>query len=647
MAPVIVVGTGPVGIRFVSELLKANPLQTIIIFGNEPWLPYNRVKLSSLLANDVSWESVTSTEWKNIQQHPNVTHYLNCPIVKIDKTNHQVIDADGHSYQYCQLVLAIGSRPFLPNIPNIDIKGVYTFRDLTDVQALFARSVRSRHVCVLGGGLLGLETAKALARHNTQVTVIQRASHIMNNQLSEEPANRLRDDISGNNFTIRCSEAVMAISGDEEVTGVELRSGEVIACDTVIVSTGILPNKELALNNNIAVGRGIRVNECLQTSDEHIFAIGECAEYKGTTYGLVAPGYEQAAVAASYIANNNNQARYLGSTTASQLKIVGEDVFSIGEINVPQSPTAKVWIFKNKKSYRKIIVHHGKIIGAHSLGDWPEAKRITEMCATGKRIYIWQLWRFNITGLLFGEKQSKITEWPDTVNICQCMSVSKGEISACISRGCASLVSIAADTGAGTVCGSCKPLMVELLSATTPVKLDADKRWKTLIQTSFFAGIFSLIFLLIPAFAYSLSVQETRIDMLWIDSLFKQISGFSLLTLSVLITLLSLRKRFKRFKWLEYSTWRVIHAALGIVLLMVLITHTGLHLGSNLNFALMISYIIVSVVGSLAGITVALEHKIKPSLLAVIKKASYWGHLLSSWPLPTLLTFHILSVYYF
>jgi nitrite reductase (NADH) large subunit len=142
-------------------------------------------------------------------------------------------------------------------------------------------------------------------------------------------------------------------------------------------------------------------------------------------------------------------------------------------------------------------------------------------------------------------------------------------------------------------------------------------------------------------------VQTTQIDQLWIDSDFKQISGFSLLALSILITLLSLRKRTDFFTWLPYTTWRVIHAALGIVLLMVLITHTGLHLGENLNFALMLSYIVASLVGSFAGMAISLEHKIKPSLTPVIRRFSYWGHLIASWPIPTLLTFHILSVYYF
>lgn len=646
-SPVIVVGTGPVGIRFVNELLKSNPLQAILIFGNEPWQPYNRVKLSSLLASDIRWENIANDEWEKIKQHPNVTHQLNCPIAKIDRENKFVIDDMGNSYAYSELVLAVGSRPFLPQIKGIDMKGVYTFRDLTDVQALFARQVSIRHVCVLGGGLLGLETAKALARHNAKVTIIQRSPHIMNNQLDKACAELLAERISSEQVSIRCGEGVVEILGGDKATGIKLRSGEEIDCDTVVVSAGILPNKEIAFTAELAVGRGIKVNDQLQTSDKHIYAIGECAEHKGNTYGVVVPGFEQAAVAAKIVADKTSQVAYLGSTSSAALKVVGEQVFSVGDVEIPKAPNCREWIYKNADTYRKIILRNGVLVGAQSLGDWSETARITELCTHQKKVRFWQLWRFKLTGLLFGEGASKIQSWPDDVIVCQCMSVSKGRLCQAISDGCRSVAEISSATSASTVCGTCKPLVTQLLSSTTPVKAEPDDKWKALIQTSLYTLILSCIFLLIPGIAYSISIQESNIEQLWIDSDFKQITGFSLLALSFFIVLMSLRKRFKRFSWLQYSTWRLIHSALGVVLLMVLVTHTGLHLGSNLNFALMMSYIVVSIAGTFAGLAVALEHKAKPELAMAFRKVSFWGHLLSSWPLPTLLTFHILSVYYF
>jgi nitrite reductase (NADH) large subunit len=648
-APVIVVGTGPVGIRFVTELLKANPLQSIIIFGNEPWQPYNRVKLSSLLAHDLSWENIANQEWLKIKEHPNVTHHLNLPINQIFPEEKSVVDKNNQKHFYEKLVLALGSRPFLPNIKGIEQRGVYTFRDLNDVQALLARNVATRHVCVLGGGLLGLETAKALCRHNTQVTIIQRADNLMNNQLGSKAAERLKAHIEAEyNITIRCKEAVLAIEeGEERATGVVLRSGEIIKCDTIVISTGITPNKELALQAGLFINRGIKVDDKLMSSAMDIYAIGECAEHNKKTYGIVAPGFEQAAIVANQIGKEDSNALYKGSTTAAELKVIGEQVFSVGEIEKPNSVLATEYSYETEASYRKIIVHKGKIIGAHSVGEWNETKRVLEQVNTQKQIRIWQLWRFKSTGQLFSDSENSVASWPNDTIICQCMSVSKGTLTKAIDSGCSNFKALSENTGASSVCGTCKPLVYELLSHNEPVEIEPVSKWKTLIQISFFTFLFSFIFLLLPGITYSLSVQTDQLDQLWIDSDFKQISGFSLLALSLLITLLSLRKRMNSFTWLSYPTWRVIHGALGIVLLMVLITHTGLHLGENLNFALMISYITASLVGSLAGIAISLEHKIKPSITPIIRKFSFWGHLVASWPIPTLLTFHILSVYYF
>ena len=645
--PVIVIGTGPVGIRFVNELLKSNSLQAVVIFGNEPWQPYNRVKLSSLLASDIRWENISNDEWQKIKQHPNVTHYLNCPIESINKASKFVIDHKGEKYHYSQLVLAVGSRPFLPQIPGINMKGVYTFRDLNDVQALFARQVSTRHVCVLGGGLLGIETAKALVRHNTKVTIIQRAEHIMNNQLDSECAQLLAEKISSEQIDILCGEGVVEVLGDTSVTGVRLRNGNILECDTVVVSTGILPNKEIAFAAELAVGRGIKVNDKLQTSDPAIYAIGECAEHRGNTYGVVAPGFEQAAISAKLIADPSSKVSYLGSTTSAELKVIGEQVFSVGEVELPNAPRCKQYIFSKDNTYRKIIIRAGVVIGAQSIGEWAESKRITELCINQKKVSLLQLWEFDKTGSLFGENSNQIQSWPDNVIVCQCMSVSKGVLCKAIAAGCKTANDLALKTGASSVCGTCKPLITQLISANKSIKTEPNDKWRSLLQTSIYTLILSFIFLLAPGIAYSLSIQESNLEQLWIDSDFKQISGFSLLALSAFIVLMSLRKRLKAFKWLQYSTWRFLHTALGVVLLMVLIVHTGLHLGSNLNFALIVSYIVVSIAGTFAGLAVALEHKAKPELASKLRKLSFWGHLLSSWPLPTLLTFHILSVYYF
>lgn len=523
--PVIVIGTGPVGIRFVKELLKADPLQSIIIFGNEPWQPYNRVKLSALLAADIQIDQIDNHEWQTISQHPNVTAHHNCHIKSINRDEKVIVDEFGKRYLYSNLVLAVGSRPYLPNIPGIEMRGVYTFRDMTDVQALIARQVSSRKVCVIGGGLLGLETAKALARHNTEVIVLQRSSHIMNNQLDAECATILARRIEQQGITIRCGEGVVSIQGEDKVTGLTLRDGETIECDTIVVSAGIIPNKEIAFDAELPVGRGIKVNDRLQTSDPHIYAIGECAEHDGQTYGLVSPGFEQAAIAARIIANENNSTEndfpeksavlYIGSTTATELKVVNEAVFSIGEVEKVNDPRCRVWTYKSKGCYRKIISLKGQIIGAQSIGDWPESRRIAELCRQATTVSLWQLLRFKFTGSLLGNQANKVVNWPNDAIVCQCMSVSKDRICDALASGCQTLNDVSKQTGASSVCGSCKPLVSELAAEYKPLVIETDEKWKPLIQTSLSTLVLSFIFLILPGVSYSLSVQEGQFEQLW------------------------------------------------------------------------------------------------------------------------------------
>ncbi len=648
--PVIIIGTGPVGIRFVTELRKHNLSQPIVIFGNEPWQPYNRVKLSSLLANELAWDEITSKDWHRIEHDPHTQTHLNCPITSIDKDKKIVVDVHGNNIAYSELVIATGSRPYRPNIKGNRFKGVYTFRDLNDVQALLARQTRSRHVCVLGGGLLGLETAKALSRHNTQVTIIQRAFHLMNNQLDEIAANRLKETVTDMGIAVQCGLGVVEILGEglpgevQSVAGIVLRDGSHIECDTVVFATGIVPNNTLALNAGLSIAKGIKVNNDLQTSDPFIYAIGECAEHEGKTYGLVAPGFEQAAVAARHVNKQDDHAQYLGSTTATELKVIGQSVFSVGAIEKPRTPFSSEHQYFEEDAYRKIIVDKGQIIGAQAIGPWLDGRRIQEMITQKRRVWPWQLLRFRLTGSLFSESENKVEFWPDETLVCQCMAVTKGRLNQCIKSGCTKISALGEQTGAGTVCGSCKPLLADLLGSE---EKEPDPKWLVLLQTCTMSLILSFIFLLLPTIAYSTTVQGINVDQLWIDSTYKQITGFSLLSLSIFIILLSLRKRFKPFQFLSYPLWRVLHTAFGIVLLMVLITHTGLQLGSNLNFALMMSYLSVSLVGVVTGLSVALEHKMSRQLASNLKKVSYWGHLLSSWPIPALLTFHITSVYYF
>ena len=295
-SPVSIVGAGPSGIRLAQEILAIDPLAKIDLYGNEPYAPYNRAQLSAVLAREVQRDAI-DLEMPAPGRYPNFTYRL-ANIVELDTAKHVITDVLGTSYPYEKLVLAVGSRARVPTLSGCDLKGVYTFRNLKDTDSLYARLASSRHIVVIGGGLLGLEAAKALRRANTRVTVLQQSGRLMNRQLDDRAAALLAEKVSDLGIEVMTGSRVAEILGERKVSGVRTGSGDLIECDTVLLCTGIKPNTELALRARLAIGKGIKIDDTLATSQPDVFAIGECAEYREATYGLVSPGYEQAAVLA-------------------------------------------------------------------------------------------------------------------------------------------------------------------------------------------------------------------------------------------------------------------------------------------------------------------------------------------------------------
>lgn len=274
--PYIIVGTGPVGIRVAQELLRVAPTHPMLIFGNEPWEPYNRVRLSSLLAGQVTWPEIVNT--LEIPRESDIVQHHNCAIVAIDREAKTVTDITGQVHLYTKLILAMGSRPHIPAIPGMDKPGVFTFRDMNDVTRLMARRARSHRTVILGGGLLGIEASRALQRANTEIVMIQHSTRLMGRQLDDDASALLREYVIGLGVKVILSDSVKQVVGDERVSGVQLRSGALIHCDTLVLATGIRPNIELARQVGLRIGHGIKVDDQLRTSDPDIYAVGECAE---------------------------------------------------------------------------------------------------------------------------------------------------------------------------------------------------------------------------------------------------------------------------------------------------------------------------------------------------------------------------------
>ena len=239
-APIIIVGTGPIGIRTARELLERTDGRAVLLFGDEPWVPYNRVVLSCYLAGE------TDDIGLEVPDDPRLTPYYGLRITAIDRAACTVTDSTGGVHAWHRLILATGSRPRVPSIPWVDLAGVYTFRDLADADRLKARTARSRAVTVLGGGILGLETARALRRADTRVRVLDHNDHLMFNQLDGEAGQRLEAFVASLGIEVLTDDAVQQIIGVSRVSGVLLRSGALLDCDTVVIAAGIVPNVNLA-----------------------------------------------------------------------------------------------------------------------------------------------------------------------------------------------------------------------------------------------------------------------------------------------------------------------------------------------------------------------------------------------------------------
>ncbi len=641
---IIIIGAGPVGMRFAQDFLQKEPNTQVTVFSNEPTAPYNRVQLSAVLAGEVGVDNIL-TPLPDVAKHPNFSHRI-CTIKSIDADARSVTDFEGNAYFYDELVIATGSRPHVPNIPGTDQTGVYTFRNLKDTEGLYSRVSRSRHTVVVGGGLLGLEAAKALLRSNTKVTLIQQGPRLMNRQLDDAAAGLLQAKIEGLGVEVITDSGVRTIHGDGRVSGVTLRDGQQLECDTVLLCAGIKTNDRIARQAGIRVARGIVVDDQLKTSRDHIYAVGECCEHRGLTYGLVAPGFEQAAVLADVLTGGS--AQYLGSLSVSRLKVVGESVCSMGEVvELGDSPHIKEIVYRNKDIYRKLVLRRGRIIGAVGIGDWSEAQRIQEAFRSGRTLLPWQQWRFAQSGDVWGGGYGDDPNaWPKSAVVCQCNTVSQGQLVEAIDAGNKTLPQLQACTGAGTVCGSCKPLLNELLGYSGPAP---KEKAATITQ------IISLLAIVVTAFVFFMPqsqvadsyLEQGLFESIWNDKYWKQVTGFSLLGLSVLALSLSIRKRIVSARLGDFAYWRVLHIALGLACAGILILHTGFHLGSNLNRWLILDFLGILTLGALAGVVVSLSHKFKPAAAKKIRKTWTWLHILVAWPLPVLLAFHIISVYYF
>lgn len=464
--PIVIVGAGPVGVRALRELRQRLPEKDIVLYGDERYSPYNRVQLSGLLAGQHRVQDISLAADLLEASCPH-TEFRCTHVAGIDPVAKIVTDTTGNKQAYSKLVLATGSRPFVPGAINTRMRGVYTFRDMADAEKLAARRVLSQHTVVLGAGLLGIEAARAMQRHNTNVTLVDHNPHPMFRQLDPTAGGILAAELANSGIELQLGTSIRMVLGAGKLEGIVLRDGTRIACDTLIAATGIRPNRDLAEQSGLAYGRGITINDRMQTSQRDIYAIGECCELDGQVFGLVAPGFEQAAVVASNIANEASSASYRHTILATSLKVAGLSVFGMGEADPPGSMRTVTW--RDEDNYRRLTFSAGRLVSINAIGDWAELPALRDLANNRRWIAPWRLWQFRRTGSLLGEDSAlDVNAWPATAIVCNCNAVAKGAITGAIAAGADNMQAVTCQTQAGAGCGSCQPLLQELLGDSAP-----------------------------------------------------------------------------------------------------------------------------------------------------------------------------------
>jgi nitrite reductase [NAD(P)H] large subunit len=380
--PLAVVGNGMAATRFVDELMqRALGRYSVIVIGAEPRLSYNRVLLSSLLANEVDEAAIELKPRRWWNRH-GVTTLDGQAVAAIDRQARVVTLANGQYFSFSKLVLATGSRPIRLPKPGMKLQNVLTFRDLADVGAMRALMREDARAVVIGGGLLGIEAAYGLAKAGVKVTLLHLMDRLMERQLDPRAAFLLKRAIEAKNIEVLLGADTKRVLGEDRATALELSCGRVLPTDFVVCAVGIRPNTQLAHDAGIAVNGGIMVDDGLTTSDPNIFAIGECAEHRGRVYGLVEPANEQAKILARRLAGDRS-AVYLGSAPATNLKVSGVNVFSAGEFM--ESPLSDVLTFEDEGAgvYKKLIIEHRKLKGAVLLGDTADGLWYLDLIRSG------------------------------------------------------------------------------------------------------------------------------------------------------------------------------------------------------------------------------------------------------------------------
>lgn len=641
---VVIVGNGMVSHKLCATLLERAGTARfhLVVFGEERRPAYDRVHLTQFFSGRAPDQLLLAPpEW---YAQNNIELHLGDPVVAVDREKRRVRSASGREVSYGRLIFATGSRAYVPPLEGRELPGVFVYRTLEDLEGIRRHAASCKRAAVLGGGLLGLEAAQALQDLGLETWVVERGVSLLTRQLTPEAARLLTAHVEKLGLKVcaqRETEKIEALGADRLL---QFNTGECLRVQLVVIATGIRPRDELAAQCGLEVAPrgGIRVNDALQASDPNIFAVGECASHNGVCYGLAAPGYRMADTLADNLLGKRR--RFTGCDQSTRLKFPGIEVATLGDFQ--GEGESVTW--HDKDGSRELVVQNGRLIGATAVGAWNESGRIQELIERRARVWRRQRQRFTRTGRLWsGAETLPVTQWPEAALVCNCVGVRRGQLTRACAAGCATVEQLTRQTGAASVCGSCRPLLAEFVGA--PALLQPVAGLKLLGAACGAALLLALVMLWAAPIPFAASVQAGlwRWDLLWRDDFWKQVTGYTLVGLALVSLLLSLRKRIRRFTWGEFGHWRAVHAALGTITLVALVSHTGFRLGQHFNFVLMLNFLALALVGALAGAVTVWERRLSP--VGAKRLRAFWTgtHIAMAWPLPVLVVIHVLMAYYF
>ena len=486
----VMVGNGMAGVRTLEELIKVAPdLYDISVFGAEPHPNYNRILLSPVLAGEQTLDEIVLNSWDWYTDN-HIKLHAGKKVIEVDRVKRIVRADDGTEEEYDRLLMCTGSNPFILPIPGKDLEGVIAYRDIADTNAMIDAATRYKKAVVIGGGLLGLEAANGLMLRGMEVTVVHVMPTLMERQLDSVAGKLLQKSLEDRGLKFLIGAQTQELVGSDDggkagrVTSIKFKDGTELATDLVVMAVGIRPNTQLAESMRLHCNKGIVVNDTMQTvTDARIYSVGECAAHRGIAYGLVAPLFEQAKVAANHLAQFGI-GLYSGSLTSTKLKVTGIDLFSAGEFMGGEGCEEIIMSDPFGGVYKKLVLKDDKLIGACLYGDTVDGSYYFKLLRDGRSVASIR------DKLMFGESnlgdaghegQNKAATMADDAEVCGCNGVCKGTIVKAIrEKGLFTLDEVRKHTKASGGCGSCTGLVEQILMFTAGGDYSATPKLKAM-----------------------------------------------------------------------------------------------------------------------------------------------------------------------